>query len=330
MGSMRVVITDFTDLDLSVEEEVFNASGLDIDLVSPEKARAVGLPAATAGADALLVQFATIDADLIRSLSSCRVISRYGIGVDMIDLVAASRAGIQVANVPDFCIDEVSTQTVGFLIDLNRHTWALNDHVHAGRWGSPIKLQPPRRLKGQTLGLVGLGAIGREVARKSAALGLQVLAHDPYVEPESDSLVTMHALDDLLERSDYVSIHCPLNQTTMGLLGQEQLARMKPTAYLLNLSRGKVLDEDALHEALVSGGIAGAALDVMVTEPPSTENPLLHMNNVIITPHTSSWSIESVAQLRRDAAINVVDALSGRRPRFVVNRLLLDLQPRET
>lgn len=173
--------------------------------MSAAEAQAAGLPAATSGADALLVQFASIDSDLIASLASCRVISRYGIGVDMIDLEAAGRAGIPVTNVPDFCIDEVSTQTIGFLIDLNRQTWPLNTQVHNGRWGTPLTVTAPRRLKGQTLGIVGLGAIGREVARKAIALGLQVMAHDPYAEPEAGSSVTMHSLDDLLESSDYVS-----------------------------------------------------------------------------------------------------------------------------
>jgi D-3-phosphoglycerate dehydrogenase / 2-oxoglutarate reductase len=318
----RVVITDFTDTGQEIEEQVFADSGLDVELVSAAESRAQGLPSATAGADALLVQFATIDSSLIESLTSCRVISRYGIGVDMIDLGAAAKAGIPVVNVPDFCIDEVSTQTIGFLIDLNRQTWPLNAHVHGGAWGSPVSVTPPRRLKGQTLGIVGLGAIGKEVARKAAVLGLHVIAHDPYATLDPDSPITLHSLDELLENADYVTLHCPLNDSTRGLIGAAELNRMKPSAYLLNLSRGPVVDQGALYLALTSGVISGAALDVLVTEPPAADDPLLRIDHLIITPHTSSWSVESAQQLRRDAAQNVVDALLGHDLRSVVNRPL--------
>jgi D-3-phosphoglycerate dehydrogenase len=322
MAPWRVVMTDFTDGDHSLEADVFASSGLDIELVTADETREQGLAAAVAGAHALLVQFATIDDALIRSLDDCLVISRYGIGVDMIDLGAAARAGIPVTNVPDFCIDEVSTQTIGFLIDLNRQTWPLASHVAAGNWGSPITVAAPRRLAGQTLGVVGLGAIGREVARKAGALGLTVLAHDPYAEPDAESRVSMRSLDALLTESDYVTLHCPLNDSTRGLIGEAQLALMRPTAYLLNLSRGPVVDQDALRAALAAGVIAGAALDVLVTEPPPADDPLLRMDNVIITPHTSSWSAESLTQLRHDAARNVVEALLGHPLRSVVNKHL--------
>ena len=174
MPAWRVVMTDFTEPGHPIESEVFAASGLDIE---PRRGRGVQGPGPgldRRGADALLVQFANIDRELIATLDRCRVISRYGIGVDMVDLEAAAAAGIPVANVPDFCIDEVSTQTIGFLIDLNRRSLQLDRHVHEKRWGaSAPAVTPPRRLAGQTLGIVGLGAIGREVARKAQALGLR-------------------------------------------------------------------------------------------------------------------------------------------------------------
>jgi D-3-phosphoglycerate dehydrogenase / 2-oxoglutarate reductase len=316
----RVVMTDFTEPGHDIETAVFAGSGLAVDLVGPEHAREVGLADAVAGADALLVQFATIDRDLIDSLTSCRVISRYGIGVDMIDLVAAGQRGVPVANVPDFCIDEVSTQTIGFLVDLNRSTWAQNQHVRAGRWGQPPPCPAPRRLAGQVLGVVGLGAIGREVARKAQALGLRVLGHDPYVAGGAISGVTLVDLDTLLHTSDYVSLHCPLTDDTRGLVGAAQLAAMKPSAYLLNLSRGPVVVQGDLVDALRSGTIAGAALDVLEIEPPARDDSLLAMDNVILTPHSSSWSVESGRQLRHDAAENVVAVLRGGQARSVVNR----------
>jgi len=318
----RVVITDFTESGHEVEAAVFAASGLDIDLVrATETSRPGGLGSEIADADALLVQFAQITPELIESLTRCRVISRYGIGVDMIDVEAASKAGIPVANVPDFCIDEVSTQTIGFLIDLNRRTIPLNVHVHAGLWGSPPPVSPPRRLAGQVLGIVGLGAIGRAVAVKARALGLRVVAYDPYAADVAGAELV--GLEELLATADYVSLHCPLTEQTRDLIGAGQLAAMKPTAYLLNLSRGPVVDQGALLTALKAGEIAGAALDVRAVEPPAADDPLLGRPDVIVTPHSASWSAESASQLRRDAAQNVVDVLSGRMPRSVVNAGLL-------
>jgi D-3-phosphoglycerate dehydrogenase len=314
VGSFKVILTDFTDSDQRIELGVFAASGLDLELIRAVPNTTTDLTRIGAEADALLVQFANVDRPVLESLRRCQIISRYGVGVDMIDVQAAGELGIPVANVPDFCIDEVSTQTLGFIIDLNRHTVALNDHVHRGHWGSqPVPGGAPRRLAGQTLGIVGLGTIGCEVARKAAAFGLTILASDPYLATAPDG--------------DYVTLHCPLVPETRGLIGARQLATMKSTAYLLNLSRGPVVDQSALADALTSGVLAGAALDVMATEPPSPDDPLLQMANVLLTPHTSSWSIESIDQLRRDAAVNVTDALSGRQPRSVVNRDHLRARP---
>jgi D-3-phosphoglycerate dehydrogenase len=321
--SFRVVLTDFTDPHQHIETDVFERSGLDITLVRAEPGTDRDLAILAPLADALLVQFAQVRKDVIDTLQNCKVISRYGIGVDMIDLEAAAARGIPVANVPDFCIDEVSTQTIGFLIDLNRHTFELDAYVRTGGWGHrPVPVTAPRRLAGQVVGIVGLGAIGREVARKASALGLTVLAHDPYVE-SAPAGVTLVDLDVLLQQSDYVTLHCPLVPQTRGLIGAASFAQMKPSAYLLNLSRGPVVDQDALLAALTDGSIAGAAVDVLTTEPPAVDDPLLSLPNLLVTPHSSSWSVESSDQLRHDAAENIVEALSGRLPRSIVNRSLL-------
>lgn len=328
MPPFMVVITDSTDPDSDLEAEVLRASGLDIDLRRCNTTEPGRLAWEVAAADAIIVLFATIDRSLIESLARCRVISRYGIGVDMIDIQAATERGIPVANVTDFCIDEVSTQTIGFVIDLARHTFALHEHVRAGRWGitSP-SCGAPLRLKGQTVGIVGLGSLGRAVASKAGCLGLRVLAADPYVRPEQAAEVgaELVGLDELLRRSDFVSLHCPLVPETRGLIGAAQLASMKPTAYLINTARGPVVDQAALYGALVEGTIAGAALDVLEREPPQPDDPLLRLDNAIITPHTASWSVEAYAHLRRAAAQNVVDVLEGRLPHSVVNRRALGL-----
>jgi len=320
----KVVITDFGDPDHSLEAGVLHSSGLNINLVRLQTRVPEELIPHVADADALIVQWATINRKVIEAMTRCKVISRYGIGVDMVDLQAAAEHGIAVANVPDFCMEEVSDSTIGFVLDLNRRTFVLDRYVRTGGWGSsrPIPYWPPFRLRGQTLGIVGLGNIGRVVARKAGCLGLKLLGYDPYVKPEqiADLGVELVTLDDLLRRSDYVTLHCPLVAETRGLIGAAQLALMKPTAFLINMARGPVVVQSALYEALVNRTIAGAALDVLEQEPPDPKDPLLQLENVIITPHASSGSIEAVTQLRRDTAQNVVDMLNGKLPRSIVNR----------
>jgi D-3-phosphoglycerate dehydrogenase len=327
MSPYKVVITDFGDPDHSLEAGVLHSSGLDIDLVRLQTRVPEELIPHVADADAVIVQWATINRQVIETMAQCKVISRYGIGVDMIDLQAAGEHGIPVANVPDFCMEEVSDSTIGFLFSLNRRIFILDRYVRSGGWGStrPIPYWPPSRLSGQTLGIVGLGNIGRVVARKAGCLGLKLLGYDPYIKPEqaAELGVALVALDDLLRRSDYVTLHCPLIAETRGLIGAAQLALMKPTACLINMARGPVVVQSALHEALVNHTITAAALDVLEQEPPDPNDPLLQLDNVIVNPHASSGSVEAAAQLRHDTAQNVVDMLSGRLPRSIVNRKAL-------
>jgi D-3-phosphoglycerate dehydrogenase len=328
MPPYTIILTDFGEPDWDLEAQVLDESGLDIDLVRLETKVPEQLIPQVANADALIVQWANISSKVIEAMPHCKVISRYGIGVDMIDLAAASERGIIVANVHDYCIEEVSTQTIGFIIALNRHTVRMNDHVRAGKWGvAPAPYDAPRRLKGQRLGIVGLGNSGRVVAQKAGCLGLKLLACDPYVEPESLAGLDVELVElaELLRMSDYVSIHCPLVEETRKLIGATQLAMMKPDAYLINMARGPIVDQAALYNALVANVIAGAALDVLEQEPPDPSEPLLQLSNVIITPHSSSWSRESLIQLRRGTVQNVVDVLQDRLPRSVVNRKALGL-----
>jgi D-3-phosphoglycerate dehydrogenase len=327
MSPFKVVITDFGDPDHSLEAGVLHGSGLAIDLVRMQTRVPEELIPAVADADALIVQWATINRTVIEAMTRCKVISRYGIGVDMIDLQAAGEHGIPVANVPDFCIEEVSDSTIGFLFSLNRRIFVLDRYVRSGGWGStrPIPYWPPARLRGQTLGIVGLGNIGRVVARKAGCLGLKLLGYDPYVKAEQivDLGVELVSLDDLLRRSDYVTLHCPLIAETRGLIGAAQLALMKPTACLINMARGPVVVQSAIYDALANHKITAAALDVLEQEPPDPNDSLLQLDNVIINPHASSGSVEAAAQLRHDTAQNVVDMLSGKLPRSIVNRKAL-------
>ena len=324
MAPFKVVITDFGDPDNELEAGELQASGLSIDLVRLNARSEDELVPHVHDAHALIVQWAQISRPVIESLRHCQVISRYGIGVDMIDLEAATEHGIPVCNVPDFCIDEVSTHAIAFVLALNRHILGHHAHVTSGKWAGPPG-GAPARLAGQVLGVLGLGKIGSAVTRKATALGLRVLAYDPYLKPEQAQWlgVELVSLDDLLRSADYLSIHCPLTKETRHLIGSEQLALMKPSAYLVNLARGPVVDQPALYQALVNGLIAGAALDVLEQEPPVPDDPLLKLPNVLFTPHTSSWSAESVVQLRRDVARNVVQVLRGAPPRSVVNPQVL-------
>lgn len=327
MSSFKVVLTDFGDPDHSLEAGVLQSSGLDIHLVRLQTRDPAVLIPQVADADALMVQWAPITRQVIEHLKQCKVISRYGIGVDMVDLEAAGEHGIPVANVPDFCIEEVSDSTIGFIYDLNRRTFVLDRYVRAGGWGTtrPIAYWPPPRLKGQVLGIVGLGNIGRAVAHKARSMGLELIGFDPYLtQADADTLgVRLVSLEELLAQSDYVTLHCPLNDDTRGLIGARQLALMKKSACLINMARGPVVVQSDLYDALASHTILAAALDVLETEPPKADDPLLQLDNVIITPHTSSGSVQAILQLRRDTAQNVVDTLSGKPARSIVNRKAL-------
>ena len=325
MAQFKAVITDFGEPDYTLEAEVVESSGLDIELVRLNARYPDELFPAVADADALIVQWVKITRQVIEKLNRCKVISRYGIGVDMVDLAAATERGIMVCNVPDYCIEEVSTHTMAFVLALNRHLLAQHTHIRSGKWGGAPG-GAPSRLAGQVMGIVGLGRIGREVARKAHGLGLRVLGHDPYLKPEAVTALGIEpvGLEELLRASDYVSLHCPLTDETRHLIGQAQLALMKPSAYLINLARGPIVDQAALYQALAGGTIQGAALDVLEQEPPAPDELLLKLDNVIFTPHAASWTLEALVQLRRETTQNAVAVLAGNLPRSIVNRNALD------
>lgn len=270
-------------------------------------------------ADALLVTYAKITAEMIREMKRCRIISRFGIGVDNVDIGAATDAGIVVTKVPDYCIDEVSDHTLALLLALVRKIPFANTRAHAGRWEMPAVV-PIHRLRGTVLGLLGFGRIPQLVAPKARAFGLRVISYDPYIPTEvlARAGVESVSFDDLLSRSDYISIHTPLLPETHSLFNTALFRRMKPTAYLINTARGPIIDEQALADALDAGLVAGAALDVLPQEPPSS-SPLFGRNNVILTPHMSFYSVESLVDLQTKASEEVVRVLTGKPPRNPVN-----------
>jgi D-3-phosphoglycerate dehydrogenase len=296
---------------------VLSAIGADLQLAPQATPEAILKIAA--GADALLVTYAKITGDMIAQMKRCRIISRFGIGVDNVDLAAATSARIVVTKVPDYCIDEVSDHALALLLAAARKITQSNAQVHAGRW-EMAAVVPIHRLRGAVLGLAGFGRIPQLVAPKAKAFGLNVIAFDPFVPRDVFAREGVESVDfaQLLKRSDYISIHTPLMPETRGLFNADAFRQMKPTAYLINTARGPIVDEAALADALDGGRLAGAALDVMPQEPP-VGSPLLGRENVIITPHTSFYSEESLLELQRKAAEEVVAVLTGKPPRNPVN-----------
>lgn len=313
-----VLVTDYAWPSLDIEREVFDEAGA--ELLVAETGAEDELVGLAPRADAILTCFQKVTAAVLEAAPHCRTVARYGVGVDNIDVARATELGMVVSNVPDYCVDEVSDHAAALILALTRHVVPFARQVAGGGWDSTA-FPPMRRLRGQTLGLVGFGAIARRVATKMRGFGMQVLAYSPGLrdgEP-TDEVTAAGSLTEVLARSDVVSLHVPLNDDTRGLIDAEALARMKPSALLVNTARGPLVDTTALAGALASGHLAGAALDVLPHEPPAPDEPLLGMDNVILTPHAAFASLEAVAELQHKAATNVAAVLAGRRPRYVVN-----------
>jgi D-3-phosphoglycerate dehydrogenase / 2-oxoglutarate reductase len=271
-------------------------------------------------ADGVLVTYAKLPGELLRQFERCKVIGRFGLGVDNIDIKAAAALGIAVTYVPDYCLQEVSDHTMALILALARKVPFSNALVQAGRWEMPAVV-PIRRLEGQILGLVGLGNIPRRVAPKAMAFGMKVIAHDPYVSAKSahELGVELVSFERLLEISDYVSAHAPLTPQTRGLFDAAAFGKMKEGAFLVNTARGPLVDESALIAALDSGQLGGTALDVVAVEPLSKDSPLLGRANVILTPHTAFYSVEALEELQTKCAGDVARVLSGQKPVYPVN-----------
>jgi D-3-phosphoglycerate dehydrogenase len=284
-------------------------------------------------ADAVLLSAAPISREVIAALERCRVIVRYGVGVDTVDLDAATERGIVVAKVLDFCTEEVANHALMMILALARRLRQLDADMREGHWhrrgGSPI-----RTVWGETLGILGFGAIGRDLASKARVLGMRVVACDPYVEESvfREAGVTRCELLELVESSDYVSLNAPATTETHHVIGGEELARMKPSAFLINTARGALVDESALIEALRLGRIGGAGLDVFEEEPLPQDSPLRSLENVVLTPHTGGLSVESLRKVRVEVGKAAAAVLSGRWPRYVANpavRERIELAPCE-
>jgi len=273
-------------------------------------------------ADVVLVQSVRplLSAAVIDQLERCRCIVRLGIGYDSVDVAAATRQGIVVCNAPTYCVDDVADHSVALLLGCVRHLGRQDRWIRDGRWDR-TGARPARRLKGHTLGLVGFGRIAQAVARRMAGFDLSILAYDPFLTAEQ--ILALGAikceLDELLAGADFISIHCPLTADTHHLLGEREFALARDGVFVVNSSRGPIIDTDALAGALARGKVWGAGLDVFETEPLPADSPLRRFDNVILTPHVAANSEESVQDLYRTGCNVVLDVLHGRWPQSAVN-----------
>jgi D-3-phosphoglycerate dehydrogenase len=277
--------------------------------------------ARTRDADALVISSSPVTRRVMESLEGLKAVMRTGVGYDVIDVAAATELGVVVINVPDIWIREVANHALALLLAWNRKIVTLDREVRAGVWSSRVPGALTGSLHGETVGIVGLGNIGSAFARRIAALETRVIACDPYVDEARFKALGVErvTLDELAARSDYVSVHALLNAETRGLIGEAFFRRMKPTACLINTSRGPVVDEAALARALQEGRLAGAALDVFEEEPLGADSPLRRMDNVILTPHAAYFSSPAVAQVPRRCGEEIARVLLKERPLNVVN-----------
>ncbi len=311
---MKAAITDHHYADISNAIAVMADAGIDVvvgSCRSEDDAIALGRDA-----DVVINQHLAITARILDAWPNCRGLVHFGKGVDNIDVAAATRRGICVANVPDANWDEVSNHVLALLLGWARGLLVFDRDVRAGGWTHRIAI-PRSRLAGQVLGIIGLGDIGHVLARKARGLGLEVLAHTRSGERSGD--VAFVGLDELLRRSDYVSLHVPLTDATVHLIGERELSLMKPRAFIINTSRGRVVDQTALVAALKARRIAGAGLDVTDPEPPARDDPLLTLDNVILTPHVAWYSEESREHVTVQAAREAVRIAMGEAPLSPVN-----------
>ena len=318
MPRTLIAVTDspFPSLDPAKKE----LARLDPEYRMSKSPAADDILAVARDADAILVTYAKLPRDLLLQLKNCKAIGRFGLGVDNIDLPAATELGIKVNYVPDYCLREVSDHAMALLLALARKVTFANKLVQSGRWEVP-PIVPLRRIDGQVLGLVGFGNIPRTMVPKAKAFGLKVITYDPFVTPDTLATAGVEGVsfDALLAQSDFISVHAPLQPATRGLMNAKAFAKMKKGAYLINTARGPLIDETALIAALDSGHLGGAALDVVTHEPLPKDSPLIGRDNVILTPHTGFYSVEALEELQTKCAADVARVLSGEKAVYPIS-----------
>jgi len=317
-GKPRVVTTNPDSFPIGVERDILAREGCTL-VPAPCRSEDETI-AACRGAHAILTASARFSRRVIEELKEVLVICRYGIGVDTVDVPAATEHGIIVANVPDFCFDQVADTAMSLILSVPRKVTYLSNLIRRGIYNRDLA-RPIHNFRGATLGLVAFGNIPRNLVWKAAPFGFRILAYDPYVKPEDvrQYPVSLVDFDTLLRESDIISVHTPLTDETRHMFDEAAFRKMKPSAYFLNLARGPIHDQKALYRALNEGRIAGAGLDVLEKEPPDPDDPILRLDNVVFTPHYASYTEEAYRELRVKTAENAAAVLRGEFPKYLYN-----------
>ena len=315
----KVLVTDYVWPSVEPERVVLAEIGAAL-VVAPDGSEET-LVSLAKDVDGILTCFAKVTDAVVRAAERCVVIGRYGVGVDNIAVDTATKLGIAVTYVPDYCVDEVSDHVLALLLAWNRRVVLFDNSVKTTGWGSLPLTMRMMRLRGKKLGIIGFGRIGQAVCTKARAFGLEVVAHDPFVSTDvaADLGATLVDMPALLSDSDFVTLHAPLLPQTTNMIGRAELGMMKPEAFLINAARGPLIVEDALYEALTQGQIAGAGVDVLVDAAPPPDHRLLGLDNLLLTPHVAFFSQESTLELEERAAGEVASVLEGRMPDNLVN-----------
>ncbi|MCL5069915.1 MAG: hydroxyacid dehydrogenase [Actinobacteria bacterium] len=296
---------------LEKEVKVIMASGFDEKTLIKE----------SADCDGILVRTAIISGKVIENALKLKVIGRHGVGVDNIDLEMATRKGVAVVNAPDSNIDSVAEHVLGMILALAKNFVKMDKEIRRGRYELRNKIIG-MEIKDKIVGIIGLGNIGMAVAKKLKALEVKIIAYDPCVKPSSimdNKMDLVSNLNKIYSDSDIVTVHVPLTENTIGMIGKEEFKKMKKSAFFINTSRGQIIDEIALCDALMKGEIRGAALDVFIKEPPSINNPLFKLENIILSPHNAALTEEAMIKMATHSAQGILDYLNGKIPKYFVN-----------
>ncbi|MFJ7828058.1 C-terminal binding protein [Psychrobacillus sp. NPDC096623] len=314
----RVTLIDHEWEDLFIEESMLSEADIQFTVLqSREKAEIIK---AAQQSDAIIILYANIDREIMEAAPNLKLISRFGIGINMVDVEAATELGIQVANVNDYCVDEVSDHALASIMAAARNLFVYYEDTNAGGWDFK-KAQIPLRASEAVVGLLGYGKIPRRLGQKLKAIGYQVQAYDPFVSAEKmeEDGVVKATIDDIMISSDFVSIHVPLIKATHHLIGERELKMMKKSAFIINTARGPIIDEKALVAALENEEIAGAFLDVTEEEPLPVVHPLRNLKQVVMTPHAAWYSVDAFREIREKAVRNVIEKSHGKNPTYLLN-----------
>lgn len=317
---MKVIITDCDHENIDIEKKVFADAGIEVELKQAITEEEV--IAQCQEAEIFIVQYARITEKVMDHCPKLRYIVRYGVGVDTIDLAAATKHGIQVGNVPDYGMNEVADHAIALALSMVRKTVRMNAFTKNKKWDY-VEAIPIHRFSELVVGVIGLGRIGRNFAQKMHSLGFKVIGTDPYFKatPQTDEYVAAVSMEEVITQSDIISLHCPADGN-QNLFGENEFKKMKNTAVLINVARGGIINEEALDKALTNGEIAGAALDCMLGEPVEKDSPLFKHENLIVTPHMAWYSEEAARELKRKVAEESVRFARGEAIRYPVNKLV--------